>query len=76
MNDSERKRHPHCIVWCPLPVITTVLPFIGKCHLGITTSNGDIHDFSGPYTVSKDNMAFCNNKPTRVLKLDPLQVGR
>ncbi len=46
------------------------LPFIG--HMGIATSSGVIHDFSGSYYVSEDNMGFGN--PTRYLQLDISKV--
>jgi transmembrane protein 222 len=60
------KRYPYCIVWTPLPLITQLLPFIG--HTGICTSEGIIHDFAGPYTISIDNMAF--GSPTRYFQLE------
>ena len=37
------------IVWTPLPLLSWLFPFIG--HVGIATSDGMIHDFSGPYTI-------------------------
>ena len=37
-------------------MISWFLPFIG--HTGIAVSDGTIHDFSGPYTVTIDDMAF------------------
>lgn len=47
-----------CVVWCPLPLLTWMVPFIG--HLGITDSKGIIHDFAGPYYINKHptDMAF------------------
>ena len=36
--------------------------------MGICLSNGVIRDFSGPYSVSEDSMAF--GKPTRYIELD------
>lgn len=36
--DPEHNRYPFCIVWCPLPVISLFIPFIG--HLGIADSKG------------------------------------
>ena len=65
MIDNKKNRYPYCLVWTPLPLITAVLPFIG--HTGICTSEGIIHDFAGPYTVSVDDMAF--GKPTKYVKL-------
>lgn len=28
--DQERDRFPYCIVWTPIPLLTWLLPFIGK----------------------------------------------
>eukprot|EP00918_Siedleckia_nematoides_P025600 GHVU01055279.1.p5 GENE.GHVU01055279.1~~GHVU01055279.1.p5 ORF type:complete len:112 (-),score=15.64 GHVU01055279.1:594-929(-) len=42
-----------------------MLPVIG--HTGVGVSEGTIHDFSGPYTISVDNMAFGN--PMRYCRL-------
>jgi hypothetical protein len=46
------------MVWTPLPLISWFLPFIG--HLGVATSEGIIHDFGGPYSISIDDFAFGN----------------
>ena len=54
--DPENARFPFCIVWTPLPCITWFLPTIG--HTGIAMSDGVIHDFAGPYTVTIDDLAF------------------
>jgi len=43
---------PCCIVWCPIPMLTWLFPFIG--HMGICTSEGMIHDFAGPYFINRD----------------------
>ena len=64
--DIKANRYPYCIVWTPLPLITALFPFIG--HTGICTSEGIIHDFVGPYTISTDDMAFGN--PTKYVILD------
>ena len=45
-----------CVTWTPLPCLSWFLPFIG--HTGICDTEGVIHDFSGPFTVSYDNFAF------------------
>jgi hypothetical protein len=37
--------------------------------MGITNSEGVIFDFAGPYTISRDDMAF--GSPTRYLTLSP-----
>lgn len=54
--DPENARFPYSIVWTPLPLITWILPFIG--HTGIGMSDGVLHDFAGPYTVTVDDLAF------------------
>ena len=54
--DPDRARFPFCIVWTPLPLISWLLPFIG--HTGIAMSDGVIHDFSGPYCITIDDLAF------------------
>ena len=64
--DKYHQRYPFCIVWTPIPCISWLLPCIG--HTGICESNGIIHDFSGPYYVSIDDMAFGN--PTKFVILN------
>jgi hypothetical protein len=54
--DAEKARFPYCIVWTPLPLISWFLPCIG--HTGIALSDGVIHDFSGPYQITVDDLAF------------------
>lgn len=68
--DVARSRFPFAIVWTPIPCLTWMLPFVG--HMGIADSQGVIYDFSGPYTIGVDDMAF--GKPTRYLELDPDKV--
>ena len=67
--DPQSSRYPVCLVWTPLPLITALLPCIG--HVGICDSEGIIHDFSGPYYVSTDDMAFGN--PTKFVILELTQ---
>lgn len=55
---------PYCVVWCPIPVLSWLLPFVG--HMGICTSTGKILDFAASFYVSADAMAFGN--PTRYLQ--------
>ncbi|CAH1774575.1 unnamed protein product [Owenia fusiformis] len=71
--DHDKSRYPHCIVWCPIPLLTWIFPFIG--HMGIGTTSGVIRDFAGPYYVSEDCMAF--GIPTRYwqLKLEKVRNG-
>ena len=64
--DPLSSRYPICLVWTPLPLITALIPCIG--HVGICNSEGIIHDFAGPYTISIDNMAFGN--PTKFVVLE------
>lgn len=65
--DIETNKYPNCIVWCPIPLITWIFPFIG--HIGIANSKGIIYDFQGSYSIGEDHFAFGN--PTRYLQLDP-----
>ncbi|CCI47542.1 unnamed protein product [Albugo candida] len=62
--DPEHNRYPFCIVWCPLPVISLLIPFIG--HLGIADSKGIIFDFAGSYHIGTEFFAFGN--PTRFVQ--------
>ena len=61
------ERYPCCVVATPLPCITWFLPFV--MHMGICNSQGVIHDFAGPYYVSRDAMAF--GVPTRYFSALP-----
>ena len=54
--DHEKAKYPLCITWTHLPLITWFLPFIG--HTGLAGTNGEIHDFAGPYYISVDDFAF------------------
>ena len=54
--NPDLARFPFCIVWCPIPLITWLIPWIG--HTGIATSKGIIHDFAGSYFISIDDFAF------------------
>ena len=56
--NHTRQLYPYCIVWSPLGPITWFCPFIG--HTGIGDSTGIIHDFAGPFSIGKGNMAFGN----------------
>ena len=69
--EIAKDRFPYCIVWTPIPLITALIPCIG--HTGICTSDGIIHDFAGPYTVSVDDMAFGN--PTKYVQLEASSDG-
>lgn len=54
--DGPKERFPFCIVWTPLPFLTTIVPFIG--HVGITDSKGRIYDFQGDYIIGKEHLLF------------------
>lgn len=47
-------------------IFSWLIPLIG--HIGITTSNGVIRDFSGSFYVAEDDMAF--GMPTKYWQLD------
>jgi hypothetical protein len=68
-SDIQEGRLPFCVVWTPLPGLTWLLPFIG--HVGICSSDGEVHDFAGPYYISVGNMAF--GKPLKFMRLDVSQ---
>lgn len=70
--DCGRDHFPFCIVWCPLPVLTWLLPFIG--HLGIVTSEGIIHDFAGPYHVNRNPQSLVFGRATKYYRV-PLDQG-
>lgn len=59
-------RIPFAVVWTSLPLISWLFPFIG--HVGITTSQGIVTDFAGPYHVTVGSM-MCG-PPRRVWRLD------
>jgi len=63
--DHKRNRYPVCVVWTPIPFLSWLFPFVG--HMGIAYTNGVVRDFSGPYSVSEDDMAF--GKTTRFLQM-------
>eukprot|EP00796_Vickermania_ingenoplastis_P008718 gene8718-6127_t len=53
---GSHEHYPFCLVWSPLPGITSVLPFIG--HVGIADSKGKLYDFQGDFKIGKDRMLF------------------
>ncbi|SBT70765.1 conserved protein, unknown function [Plasmodium malariae] len=65
INEKDNK-FPYCVVFAYLPCASTFIPVLG--HVGICTSTGLIHDFSGSFTISVDNMAFSD--PMKYWKLD------
>ncbi|KAG8345960.1 hypothetical protein TRVL_03204 [Trypanosoma vivax] len=56
--DMAAEHYPFCVVWCPIPLISWVLPFVG--HVGICDSKGRIHDFEGSHCIGVDTMLFGN----------------
>lgn len=65
---TSRDHFPLCIVWCPIPGLTWLIPPIG--HLGIVTSQGIIHDFAGPYYVNRDAHRMAFGAVTKYLPVD------
>ena len=63
---------PLCLVWCPLPLFSWFFPVIG--HLGITTSDGTIHDFQGSCSVHTDPHLTIFGPVTKYLRADILQT--
>ncbi|KAM3136051.1 hypothetical protein pb186bvf_011856 [Paramecium bursaria] len=64
--DIMSDRYPYCIVWTMIPLLSWLFPSIG--HTGIGSSDGQIHDFGGPYYVAVDNFSF--GRPMKYIKLD------
>jgi hypothetical protein len=46
---STGVRRPCVVEWTALPLISWLFPFVG--HVGISTSEGEVTDFAGPYHV-------------------------
>ena len=69
-----RKREclfPCCVVWCPIPLVTWLLPPVG--HLGICYSSGLVTDFLGPRFVHRGSLGF--GAVCRYWRLDPSKVA-
>ncbi|CAA9988791.1 conserved protein, unknown function [Plasmodium knowlesi strain H] len=64
--NTKDNKFPYCVVFSYLPCASTFIPIVG--HVGICTSSGVIHDFSGSYTISVDNMEFSD--PMKYWQLD------
>ncbi|EUD68173.1 hypothetical protein C922_01191 [Plasmodium inui San Antonio 1] len=64
--NRKDNKFPYCVVFSYLPCASTFIPVVG--HVGIGTSSGLIHDFSGSYSISIDNMAFSD--PMKYWQLD------
>lgn len=65
-------KYPYALVWTPIPILSWVFPFIG--HVGICSGKGIIHDFSGPYTITRQNMLF--GWPTKFVPLSMIDKER
>ena len=70
--NPDKQRFPYCIVWTPLPLITSLIPCIG--HTGICSSNGITHDFAGSFVVGVDNLSF--GKTHKYVQLDPNETEK
>mmetsp|Transcript_984 Transcript_984/g.1319 ORF Transcript_984/g.1319 Transcript_984/m.1319 type:complete len:199 (+) Transcript_984:114-710(+) len=66
----KKNRYPYSIVWGSLPCLTWLVPLIG--HLGITDSEGRIHDFAGPYTICIDD--FMTGSVIKYWQIDPRSI--
>ena len=66
--DLKRQLFPACVVWCPIPVVTHVFPWIG--HLGICYADGTVTDFLGPRFVHRGTLGF-GTVVARYWRLDP-----
>ncbi|CRG97826.1 conserved Plasmodium protein, unknown function [Plasmodium gallinaceum] len=64
--NKKDNKFPYCVVFAYLPCVSTFIPIVG--HVGICTSSGLVHDFSGSYSISVDNMEFSD--PMKYWKLD------
>ncbi|SBS84670.1 conserved protein, unknown function [Plasmodium ovale curtisi] len=79
-------KFPYCVVFAYLPCASTFIPVVG--HVGICTSTGVIHDFSGSYTISVGNAAerhdhsplcvyLCHEKRNRNMEFsDPMKYWK
>lgn len=54
--DKDSFYFPFCILWRPIPIISSLVPLIG--HTGVCTSRGIIHDFVGSFFVGVDDFTF------------------
>jgi hypothetical protein len=66
---SRSSRFPYAIIFGPLPLLSWLFPWVG--HLGITDSEGMVHDFAGPYFVEVDSFMVT---PVRYFQLQPEEL--
>lgn len=57
-------------MWGSLPCLSWLCPWIG--HLGITDSDGRVHDFAGPYTICIDQ--FMTGPVYKYWQMDPRTI--
>ena len=53
---GEHPEYAHCILWRPIPVLSSVLPWLG--HVAICDSHGRAHTFEESGAVAIDNSWF------------------
>jgi len=66
--DPKSHRFPLCVVWCPIPILTWILPFVG--HAAIGASDGTLYDFQGDLSVHQDKDTTYFGKVTKYWVLD------
>eukprot|EP01130_Rhizamoeba_saxonica_P018083 TRINITY_DN8959_c1_g1_i3.p1 TRINITY_DN8959_c1_g1~~TRINITY_DN8959_c1_g1_i3.p1 ORF type:complete len:182 (+),score=13.08 TRINITY_DN8959_c1_g1_i3:1-546(+) len=66
---AKSDHYPMSIVWCPLPLLSWFLPFIG--HIGISLSDGTICDFGGSYYIHQDPHRLVFGPVIRYLPVTP-----
>lgn len=68
--DPKRARFPCCIVWTPLPIHSSLVPFVASVpvHIAICREDRVILDFAGPNFVCVDNFAFAAVANTQKVK--------
>ena len=71
--EVQRRHFPCCVVWCNLGLFTWAFPLVGHC--GVSTSEGVITDFAGPFFVhtSRHSLAFGLPLKYLVRSLSPTQ---
>jgi len=69
--DVSKNRFPFSIVWGHLPCLTQIMPIVG--HMGITDSQGRIHDFQGPYMIIEDQ--FMTGTIFKYWQVDPQKMN-
>jgi len=65
---ANKDHFPVSIVWCPLPLLTWLFPFIG--HLGVCTSDGVIHDFAASEYINRHRQKMGFGSVTKYAPID------